>query len=74
MLIVPLRDRKAKPTEDPKAIDAAQQLYLGGFGHKPYVSGVGNNGYGPMQYTTILAVIAWQLAEGRQLMRRGRPI
>ena len=53
----------AKPNEDPKAIDAAQQLYLGGFGHKPYVSGVGQNGYGPMQYTTILAVIAWQLAE-----------
>ena len=53
----------AKPGEDAKAIDAAQQLYLGGFGHKPYVSGIGNNGYGPMQYTTILAVIAWQLAE-----------
>lgn len=52
-----------KPSEDPKAIDAAQQLYLGGFGHAPYVSGVGKNGYGPMQYTTILAVIAWQLAE-----------
>src|SRR6185436_16468451 len=30
----------AKPKEDPAAIDAAQQLYLGGFGHKPYVSGV----------------------------------
>ncbi len=53
----------AKPNEDPAAIDAAQQLYLGGFGHAPYVSGVGKNGYGPMQYTTILAVIAWQLAE-----------
>jgi len=53
----------AKPNEDPKAIDAAQQLYLGGFGHAPYVSGIGKNGYGPMQYTTILAVLAWQLAE-----------
>ena len=53
----------AKPNEDAVAIDAAQQLYLGGFGHAPYVSGVGKNGYGPMQYTTILAVIAWQLAE-----------
>ncbi|MBV8879306.1 MAG: hypothetical protein JO332_05055 [Planctomycetaceae bacterium] len=52
-----------KPSEDPKAIDAAQQLYLGGFGHTPYSAGVGKNGYGPMQYTTILAVIAWQLAE-----------
>jgi hypothetical protein len=53
----------AKPGEDAGAIDAAQQLYLGGFGHTPYTSGVGKNGYGPMQYTTILAVIAWQLAE-----------
>ncbi|MCP4748606.1 MAG: hypothetical protein GY874_21090 [Desulfobacteraceae bacterium] len=41
---------------------AAQQLYLGGFGHPPYIPGVGNNGYGPMQPTTILAVIGWQLA------------
>ncbi len=48
---------------DYAAIDAAQQLYQGGFGHGPYVSGAGKNGYGPMQYTTIFAVIAWQLAE-----------
>ncbi len=48
---------------DYPAIDAAQQLYQGGFGHGPYVSGAGKNGYGPMQYTTIFAVIAWQLAE-----------
>ena len=48
---------------DYPAIDAAQQLYQGGFGHAPYVSGPGKNGYGPMQYTTIFAVIAWQLAE-----------
>lgn len=45
------------------AIDAAQQLYQGGFGHAPYTPGAGKNGYGPMQYTTIFAVIAWQLAE-----------
>lgn len=44
-------------------IDASQQLYLGGFGHAPYVSGVDKNGYGPMQYTTILAVLGWELAE-----------
>lgn len=44
-------------------IDASQQLYLGGFGHAPYTPGAGKNGYGPMQYTTIFAVIAWQLAE-----------
>ena len=43
-------------------VDAAQQLYNGGFGHTPYTPGAGRNGYGPMQYTTILAVTAWQLA------------
>lgn len=47
---------------DYEKVDAAQQLYDGGFGHSPYVSGPGKNGYGPMQYTTILAVTAWQLA------------
>jgi hypothetical protein len=54
---------KAQPGEDPKKLDDHQQLYLGGFGHGPYVSGLDKNGYGPMQYTTIFAVIAWQLAE-----------
>jgi hypothetical protein len=53
---------KAKDSEDPAKIDAAQQLYDGGFGHAPYKEGVGKNGYGPMQYTTCLAVIGWQLA------------
>ena len=48
--------------EDYAKVDALQQLYDGGFGHGPYVPGVGKNGYGPMQYTTLLAVIAWQLA------------
>ena len=55
---------KWKPGEvqgDYAQIDKSQQLYRGGFGHGRYVPGVG--GYGPMQYTTILAVIAWQLAE-----------
>ena len=53
---------KALEKQDYTKVDAAQQLYDGGFGHAPYVSGVGKNGYGPMQYTTILAVIAWQEA------------
>jgi len=53
---------KAKDNEDPAKIDASQQLYEGGFGHAPYVSGIGKNGYGPMQYTTCLAVIGWELA------------
>lgn len=59
----------AKANEEQAKIDAAQQLYDGGFGHSPYQpsasppgGGFGKNGYGPMQYTTILAVTAWQLA------------
>jgi len=52
-----------KPGEDSATLEAHEQLYLGGFGHAPYTPGVGKNGYGPMQYTTIFAVIAWQLAE-----------
>ncbi len=51
-------------------LDAAQQLYDGGFGHTQYIpgsssngTGWGPNGYGPMQYPTIFAVIAWQIAE-----------
>lgn len=43
-------------------VDAAQQLYDGGFGHAPYKARIKANGYGPMQYTTILAVTAWQVA------------
>jgi len=53
---------KARENEDYAQVDAAQQLYDGGFGHGPYQSGAGKNGYGPMQYTTILAVTARQLA------------
>ncbi len=60
---------RPKKGEDPGKIDAAQQLYDGGFGHAPYTPGLskedgsfGPNGYGPMQYTTILAVTARQLA------------
>jgi hypothetical protein len=53
---------KSLEKEDYAKVDALQQLYDGGFGHGPYISGVGKNGYGPMQYTTLLAVIGWQLA------------
>ena len=60
---------KALEKVDYAKVDAAQQLYDGGFGHGPYrpgasppTGGFGINGYGPMQYTTILAVTAWQLA------------
>ena len=48
--------------QDFAKIEAAQQLYDGGFGHAPYVGVAGKGGYGPMQYTTILAVTARQLA------------
>lgn len=44
-------------TFDYDELKAAIQLYNGGFGHGS------PGGYGPMQYTTILAVIGWQLAE-----------
>ncbi len=66
------RIRKWKPDnhkQDFATIDAAQQLYDGGFGHAPYVGIAGKGGYGPMQYTTILAVTARQLAA-----RCGAPI
>ena len=60
---------KALEKVDYAKVDAAQQLYDGGFGHGPYRPGAsppgggfGINGYGPMQYTTILAVTAWQVA------------
>ncbi|HEY3318995.1 MAG TPA: DUF6288 domain-containing protein [Planctomycetota bacterium] len=53
---------KALEKEDFAKVDALQQLYDGGFGHGPYIAEVGKNGYGPMQYTTCLAIIGWQLA------------
>jgi hypothetical protein len=43
-------------------IDAAQQLYDGGYGHACYTPGRPLGGYGPMQITTALAVAARQLA------------
>jgi len=49
---------------DQATLDQHQALYDGGFGHCPYPEVVsrGGGGYGPMQYTTILAVTARQLA------------
>lgn len=54
---------KAKEGESQEKLDEHQQLYEGGFGHKPFDNGFGKNGYGPMQSPTILAVIAWQLGK-----------
>jgi hypothetical protein len=55
-------DNDGLKKDDFAKVDAAQQLYDGGFGHAPYVGKYGSGGYGPMQYTTILAVTAWQIA------------
>lgn len=51
---------------DQKILDRHQALYEGGFGHCPYPETVsrGGGGYGPMQWPTCLAIMAWQL--GRQ--------
>jgi hypothetical protein len=57
-------ERKNKPplvvngvTHEYDKLKAAIDYYDGGFGHGS------PGGYGPMQYTTILSVIGWQLAE-----------
>ncbi len=51
---------------DQEILDRHQALYDGGFGHCPYPTVVqrGGGGYGPMQWPTCLAIMAWQL--GRQ--------
>ena len=48
---------------DQSIIDKHQALYEGGFGHAPYTEIVsrGGGGYGPMQWPTCLAIMAWQL-------------
>lgn len=50
---------------DQSIIDKHQALYEGGFGHAPYTEIVsrGGGGYGPMQWPTCLAIIAWQLGK-----------
>ncbi len=50
---------------DQAIIDKHQALYEGGFGHAPYTEIVkrGGGGYGPMQWPTCLAIMAWQLGK-----------
>jgi hypothetical protein len=60
---------KSLEKEDYTKVDALQQLYDGGFGHGPYVSGVGKNGYGPMQYTTLLAVIGKSFGDAARALK-----
>ena len=46
-------------------LDKHQALYAGGFGHENYteVLSRGGGGYGPMQWPTCLALMAWQLGK-----------
>jgi hypothetical protein len=50
---------------DQAILDEHQALYDGGFGHAPYTVVVerGGGGYGPMQWPTCLALMAWQLGK-----------
>lgn len=50
---------------DQAIIDKHQALYEGGFAHAPYpfIVARGGGGYGPMQLTTQLAILSWQLGK-----------
>ncbi len=50
---------------DQAIIDKHQALYAGGFAHAPYpfIVARGGGGYGPMQLTTQLALLSWQLGK-----------
>jgi hypothetical protein len=50
---------------DQAIIDKHQALYEGGLGHAPhpFIVARGGGGYGPMQLTTQLAMLSWQLGK-----------
>lgn len=55
-----------KPDLDQATLQKHMDLYDGGFGHAPYTTVIvprGGGGYGPMQFTTMLAINAWQLTK-----------
>lgn len=57
---------KKKINVDQATLQRHMDLYDGGFGHAPYTTVIvprGGGGYGPMQFTTILAIDAWQLGK-----------
>ena len=64
-----------KKNVDQETLDRHQALYEGGFGHCPYPEVVhrGGGGYGPMQWPTCLAIMAWQLGKecGLEVRHRG---
>ncbi len=58
--------KKKRPGLDQETLQKHMDLYDGGFGHAPYSTVIvkrGGGGYGPMQWPTILAIDAWQLAK-----------
>ncbi|WP_411847625.1 DUF6288 domain-containing protein [Roseibacillus persicicus] len=62
----PINHYQAEKMKNPvsqSVLDKHQALYEGGFGHAPYqfVVGRGGGGYGPMQWPTCLALMAWSL-------------
>jgi hypothetical protein len=63
----PIHHWKSKQVKgtDQALLDKHQALYEGGFGHAPYPVIVkrGGGGYGPMQWPTCLAIMAWQLGK-----------
>jgi hypothetical protein len=63
----PIHHWKSKQIKniDQDLIDKHQALYEGGFAHAPHpvISARGGGGYGPMQLTTQLALLSWQLGK-----------
>ncbi len=58
--------QKKSPKVDQATLQRHMDLYDGGFGHAPYSTVIvprGGGGYGPMQWPTLLAIEAWQLAK-----------
>lgn len=64
---LPIHHWKSKQIKniDQEIIDKHQALYEGGFAHAPYpfIVARGGGGYGPMQLTTSLAILSWQLGK-----------
>jgi hypothetical protein len=55
--------QKKRPNLDPATLQKHMDLYDGGFGYTTVIVPRGGGGYGPMQWPTLLAIDAWQLAK-----------